>query len=466
MIQFPKGFIFGTATAAYQIEGGWNEDGKGLSIWDAFSHRKGRIRDGSTGDVTCDTYHDVQTDIDLMHQMRQDAYRFSISWSRLFPQGRGALNPKGIDYYDRLVDALLEKGIRPFVTLYHWDMPQALQISLGGFAHRDTASCFAEYARAAVDKLGDRVKDWITLNEPWEHAMFGHFLGEHAPGIRNPRTYFKVAHHELLGHGLAVQAMRSSRSDLHVGITLSQFPVYPASYDPEFMAQAQQPQAYGKEPVEGGLSRRELDAVEMADLFINRFYLDGVFKGKYPDKLFRRLWPIVPKVRPGDMETIRQPVDFLGVNYYSRIFAACKWYIPFLRTWVDREPRDMRYHHPELGSQGYPDGFRELARRYREEYGNPVVYITENGTVEDALHDTQRIRYLTLYLEALRDAIAEGADIRGYFHWSLLDNFEWSAGLACRMGLIHVDHKTGRRTLRDSAYWYRDLIAGQESRNG
>ena len=445
MIQFPKGFVFGTATAAYQIEGGWNEDGKGLSIWDVFSHRKGCIHDGTNGDVACNTYHDFQTDIDLMREMKQDAYRFSISWSRLYPEGSGTMNPKGLDYYDRLVDALLEKGIRPFITLYHWDMPQALQVSLGGFAHRDTASYFAAYARTVVDKLGDRVKDWITLNEPWEHAMFGHFLGEHAPGIRNPRTYFKVAHHELLGHGLAVQAMRSRRRDLNIGITLSQFPVYPAAFEPV---------------------KKDLDSARMADLFINRFYLDGVFKGEYPQELFKRLWPIVPKIFPGDMETIRQPIDFLGVNYYSRIFAAYKWYIPFLHAWVDREPRDARYHHPELGSQGYPQGFGELAHRYREEYGNPVVYITENGTVDAELHDKQRIRYTELYLDALREAISEGADIRGYFHWSLLDNFEWSSGLACRMGLIHVDHNTGRRTLRDSALWYRDLIAGQESRKG
>ena len=443
MIQFPKDFVFGTATAAYQIEGGWHEDGKGLSIWDVFSHTKGKIRDGTNGDVTCDTYHDFQTDIDLMKAMHQDAYRFSISWSRVFPEGRGAVNPKGLDYYERLVDALLEKGIRPFITLYHWDMPQALQTSLGGFAHRDTASYFAKYAQVVVGKLGDRAKDWITLNEPWEHAMFGHFLGEHAPGIRNPKTYFKVAHHELLGHGLAVQAMRGMRKDLNIGITLSQFPVYPSAFEP---------------------TERERDAAEMADMFINRFYLDGIFKGAYPDKLFKRLWPIIPKVLPGDMEAIRQPIDFLGVNYYSRIFATDKWFIPFLHAWVDREPTDVRYHHPELGPQGYPQGFKELARRYREEYGNPVVFITENGTVDAALHDTYRIRYTELYLEALREAIAEGADIRGYFHWSLLDNFEWSSGFSCRMGLVQVDHETGQRTLRDSARWYGDLIAGQAMR--
>jgi beta-glucosidase len=448
--QFNKDFLFGAATAAYQIEGGWNEDGKGLSIWDVFSHTKGKIRDGSTGDTACDTYHDFQTDIGLMHQLGLDAYRFSVSWSRVLPEGRGAVNQKGIDYYNRLVDALLEKGIRPFITLYHWDMPYALYKSHQGFASRDTAQYFADYARLVTKALGDRVNDWITLNEPWEHAMLGHFLGEHAPGVKNPRTYFKVAHHELLGHGLALKAMRGEREGLNIGITLSQFPVYPASFEP---------------------TKDELDSVEMADLFINRFYLDGVFRGKYPEKLIRRLWPIVPKVMPGDMEAISQKVDFLGVNYYSRIFAARKWFIPFLKTWVDRAPRDRRYDHPTLGPGAFPQGFLELSRRYREEYGNPPVYITENGTVLSGslnesrrTDDRYRVQYMDHYLTALKAAIDEGSDIRGYFHWSLIDNFEWNSGLSCPMGLIRVDHDTQKRTVRESGYWYRDLILGQESR--
>lgn len=260
--QFGKDFLFGTATAAYQIEGGWNEDGKGLSIWDVFSHTKGKIRDGSTGDVACDTYHNFQTDIDLMSGLKMDAYRFSISWSRVLPEGRGAVNQKGLDYYNRLVDALLKKGIRPFVTLFHWDTPYALFQKYRGFAGRETAKYFADYTKLAAERLGDRVKDWITLNEPWEHAMFGHFLGEHAPGIKSPWTYFKVAHHELLGHGLAVQAMRGVRSDLNIGVTLSQFPVYPAHFEP---------------------NEKDMDSVEMADMFVNRFYLDGIFRGRYPE---------------------------------------------------------------------------------------------------------------------------------------------------------------------------------------
>lgn len=448
--QFAKDFLLGTATAAYQIEGGWNADGKGLSTWDVFSHTKGKIRDHSTGDIACGTYHDFQTDIDLMSSLKMDAYRFSISWSRVLPQGHGQVNAKGLDYYRRLVDALLEKGIRPFVTLFHWDMPYALFEKYRGFAGRDTAQYFADYAKLVTETLGDRVKDWITLNEPWEHAMLGHFLGEHAPGIKNPWTYFKVAHHELLGHGLAVQAMRSARSDLNIGVTLSQFPIYPASFEP---------------------TEKELDSVEMADQFINRFYLDGVFKGSYPEELFKRLWPVVPAIKPGDMKTIRQPVDFLGVNYYSRLFAARKWYIPFLKTWIDRMPSDKRYEHPALGPGAYPEGFIELARRYRDEYGNPVVYITENGTAGDGgpeeqtrTNDAPRIQYLAYYLRALEQAISEGSDIRGYFYWTLIDNFEWNSGYTCPMGVIRVDHDTLKRTVRDSGYWYRDLIENQISR--
>ncbi len=448
--QFEKDFLFGSATAAYQIEGGWNEDGKGLSIWDVFSHRKGKIRDGSTGDTACDTYHDFQTDIGLMASLKMDAYRYSIGWSRVLPEGRGTVNQKGLDYYSRLTDALLQNGIRPFITLYHWDMPYALFQKYKGFAGRETANYFADYSSLVVKTLSDRVKDWITLNEPWEHAMLGHFLGEHAPGIKSPWTYFKVAHHELLGHGLAVKAMRSIRSDLNIGITLSQFPIYPVGFEP---------------------TKKELDSVEIADQFINRFYLDGVFKGHYPEKLFKRLWPILPKVHSGDMETIRQPVDFLGVNYYTRLFAARKWYIPFLKTWIDRMPTDRRYDHPVLGSGAYPDGFKELARRYREEYGNPTVYITENGTAGSGsleenrrTEDAYRVQYLTHYMQSLKEAIDEGSDIRGYFHWSLIDNFEWNSGLSCPMGLIRVDHDTHQRTIRDSGYWFRDMIESQQSR--
>lgn len=438
--QFPKGFLFGTATAAYQIEGGWNADGKGPSTWDVFTHKPGKIKNCDTGDVACNTYCDFRTDLDIMAELELNAYRFSIAWSRVLPQGKGQINSKGLDYYNRLVDALLEKNISPFITLFHWDMPQALFEKYGGFAGRETANYFADYVEIILRSLSDRVKHWITLNEPWEHAFFGHFIGEHAPGISNPWTYFKVAHHELLGHGLAVERIRSVAADAQVGITLSQFPIYPLAETPEHQ-----------------------DAARFADQFMNLFYLDGLYKGKYPEALMNRLWPFRPKILPGDMEIISRPFDFLGVNYYTRQFARRVWYLPFFRSWVDRDP-PPGIRHPQLGPQGYPQGIRELAKRYREEYGNPVIYITENGAasediVEDGrVRDTYRQKYLELYLAELSLAIQEGSDVRGYFVWSLVDNFEWSSGYSCRMGLIHVDHATQKRTIKDSGYWMREMI--------
>ena len=407
----------------------------------------GKIKNNETGDVACNTYHDFQTDINIMARLEMNAYRFSIAWSRVLPEGKGAVNSKGLDYYSRLVDALLEKEITPFITLFHWDMPQALFEDYGGFAGRETAAYFADYVEVVVKSLGDRVKHWITLNEPWEHAFFGYFTGEHAPGVSNPWKYFRVAHHELLAHGLAVERIRELAPDSDVGITLSQFPIYP--YDE---------------------SAKHQDAAHFADLFMNKFYLDGLYKGEYPEALFDRLWPFRPKILPGDMETISQPTDYLGVNYYTRQYARHVWYLPFFRAWVDRDP-PPGVSHPILGSQAYPEGVRELAKRYREEYGNPVIYITENGTgdkdivfEDDRVNDEYRIKYLQLYLTELVKAIEEGSDVRGYFMWTMVDNFEWSSGYSHRMGFVRVDHDTQERTIKDSAYWYRDTIRGQTSK--
>ena len=442
--RFPQGFRLGAATAAYQIEGGWDADGKGLSTWDVFAHKAGKIKNGDTGDVACNTYHDHQTDLNIMADLGMNAYRFSIAWSRVLPEGKGAVNPKGVGYYDRLVDALLEQGITPFVTLFHWDMPQALFQRYGGFVRRETASHFADYVQVVVDLLGDRVRHWITLNEPWEHAFFGHFVGEHAPGMRNPWAYFKVAHHELLAHGLAVQRIRALSPDAQVGITLSQFPIYPYAD-----------------------TRGHRDAARFADLFMNRFYLDSLFHGAYPGDLLRRLWPFRPKILPGDMEIISQPTDFLGVNYYTRQFARHVWYLPFFRSWVDRDP-PPGISDPVLGPHAYPAGLGELLQRYRDEYGAPVIYITENGTgdqdaiIEDGrVRDDHRIRYLELYLAELERAIQDGSDVRGYFMWTMVDNFEWTSGFSHRMGFVRVDHDTQARTIKDSAYWYRDMIQSQ-----
>ena len=438
---FPKNFYFGSATSAYQIEGGWDSDGKGPSTWDIFVRKPGKIKNGDTGNVACNTYNDFQTDIDIMSELEMNAYRFSVAWSRVIPQGKGAINPKGLDYYNRLVDALLVKRIRPFITLFHWDMPQALFEQCRGFAGRETASYFADYVEVVVRSLGDRVKHWITLNEPWEHAFFGYFVGEHAPGVTNPWEYFRVAHHELLGHGMAVERIRGIASDSEIGITLSQFPIYPYAN-----------------------TTKHEGAAWFADLFMNRFYLDGIFKGEYPEALFQRLWPFRPKIRSGDMDKISISTDFLGVNYYTRQYARYIWYLPFFKAWVDRDP-PPGISHPELGPQAYPEGMSELLKRYRDEYGSPVIYITENGTVDQDISidgsrvkDEHRIKYLKYYLFELEKAIAKGSDVRGYFHWSLVDNFEWSSGYDCRMGLVHVNHENQERTIKDSAYWYCNMI--------
>jgi beta-glucosidase len=323
-------------------------------------------------------------------------------------------------------------------------MPQALFEKYGGFAGRETASYFADYVEVVVKSLGDRVKHWITLNEPWEHAFFGYFGGEHAPGVHNPWTYFKVAHHELLGHGFAVERIRELVPTAEVGITLSQFPIYPYRD-----------------------TDQHRDAAHFADQFMNSFYLDGIYKGQYPEDLFKRLWPFRPKIQPGDMEIMSVKIDFLGVNYYTRQYARYLWYLPFLRAWVDRDP-PPGIAHPVLGSQAYPEGIGELLKRYREEYGAPVVYITENGTgdhnvvIEDGrVKDQHRIQYLQYYLAELEKAIKEGSDVRGYFMWTLVDNFEWNGGYTHRMGFVRVDHDTQARTVKESAYWYRDLIRNQ-----
>lgn len=443
--QFPEGFFFGTATAAFQVEGSPAADGKGASIWDTFTHTPGKISRGENADVACDTYRHPERDIALMADLGLNAYRFSVAWSRILPAGYGQVNSKGLDYYNRMVDVLLERKITPFITLFHWDTPQALQDQCGGFAGRDMVNYFADYAEIMVRALGDRVKYWITINEPWEYAFFGHFMGEHAPGVHSPWAYFQVAHHELLSHGMAVKRIRSIAPELKVGITLSQFPIYPYSDTP-----------------------LNQEAAEFADLFMNRFYLDGLFKGQYPEALLKRLWLFRPRVKPSDMEIISNPINFLGVNYYTRQYARHVWYLPFFRAWVDRDP-PPGICHPELGPQAFPEGLRELTKRYREEYGNPVVYITENGiAAEDRVennqvHDPIRQRFIELYLIELAQAIVEGSDVRGYFIWSLLDNFEWNSGYSQRFGLVYVDQRTQQRIIKDSGRWVAELVKQQNA---
>jgi beta-glucosidase len=451
---FPTDFLFGTATSAYQIEGGWDADGKGPSIWDAFTQGRGKIAGNDNGDVACNTYHDPQTDIDIMRQLGMEAYRFSISWPRVLPEGRGAVNEPGLDYYDRLVDSLLEANITPFVTLFHWDLPLALERDLGGFGNRDTAFLFADYAALIAARLGDRVKHWITLNEPWVHATLGHLRGLHAPGHLNPWTYLRVIHHQLLGHGLATQRIQSEHPDAAVGLSLNLAPVYSATDRPQDHA-----------------------ATQLADQFINQLYLDAVFKGQYPQPIWGKLRLFQPPIQAGDMEIISQPIDFLGINYYTRVVMKHAWYIPVFNA----RPADLAIFglkerfggssgpgYSQMGWEVYPAGLFELLFRIKQDYGNPPIYITENGAafpdvVEDGrVHDVRRQAFLEQHLAALVGAMRAGVDVRGYFAWSLLDNFEWAYGYDKRFGIVHVDFETQQRTIKDSAYWYRDLIRSRQ----
>ncbi|HTX90406.1 MAG TPA: GH1 family beta-glucosidase [Anaerolineales bacterium] len=448
--QFPKGFLFGTASAAFQIEGSPAADGKGPSIWDTFTSAPGRIKGGDTAVTACDTYLHPEGDVQRMAELGLNAYRFSVAWSRVMPEGRGPVNQKGLDYYRRLVDTLLARGIAPFITLYHWDMPQALEDLCGGFAGRDCASYFADYAGAVVKALGDRAKNWMTLNEPWEHAAFGHLLGSHAPGRHNPWTYFRVAHHELLGHGLALERIHSISPDSRVGLVLSLTPIFPATSRP-----------------------RDVHAAHVADQFFNDFYLDGIFKGRYPDPLWRQARLAHPRIGPEDMKIISRPMDFLGVNYYSREFARSAWYVPFLGTWVDevevhgKEAIVNGRQYTSSGREVYPPAFYDLLMRLKNEYGNPPMYITENGasftdTVENGkVHDPLRVAFLEGYMGEAAHAARDGANLKGYFIWSLTDNFEWSLGYSARFGLVHVNFSTQERVVKDSGYWVKALVENQ-----
>ncbi|WP_374689883.1 GH1 family beta-glucosidase [Promineifilum sp.] len=449
---FPPGFLFGAATSAYQIEGGWDADGKGPSIWDHFARLPGRIQRNHNGDVACNTYFDFATDIDIMRRLGLQAYRFSVAWARVLPLGRGAINEKGLDYYDRLVDALLAAGIKPFVTLFHWDLPLALQREMGGFDSRDCAAIFADYAEIVGRRLGDRVKQWITLNEPWVHATLGHLRGLHAPGRLNPWAYLRVIHHQLLGHGLAAAQLKGVHADAQVGISLNMGPVYPATD-----------------------SEVDRAAAGLGDQFINRIFLDPLFRGQYPEPLWGRLRAFRPPVQPGDMETIAHPLDFVGINYYTRIHVRHAWYVPFVGFW----PNDLpvvagrvapwrKNGYSQMGWEVYPAGLFELLFRMKQEYGNPAVYITENGaafadTVSDdgRVHDPQRQQFLEQHTDMVSAAARAGVNVRGYFAWSLIDNFEWAYGYDKRFGIVYVDFATQRRIIKDSGYWYQSLIQGQ-----
>jgi beta-glucosidase len=444
-MSFRNDFVWGTATASYQIEGAWNEDGKGLSVWDMFSRRKGAVWEGHTGDVACDHYHRYKEDVAIMKDVvGAKAYRFSISWPRVIPDGVGAANEKGLAFYDRLVDELLAKGVTPWVTLFHWDYPLALY-HRGGWFNRESVEWFAEYTRVVVDRLGDRVSHWMTLNEPQCFIGLGHSTGAHAPGDKHNRAQVLLAnHHALMAHGRAVQVIRErAKVKPSIGFAPVGIVRYPADDSPATIEAA----------------RKAMFSIE--DMLWNDvWYSDPVFFGAYPEEGLRLYGDDVPRIHPGDMELMAQPLDFYGVNIYHGAAIA-----PDGKGGFHFPGRGIGYPLTRNDWPVEPQALYWGPRFLYERYKLPIV-ITENGTggldwvhLDGQCHDPQRIDFLHRYLRELKRAAADGVDIRGYFLWSLLDNFEWNEGYRQRFGLVHVDYNTQKRTPKDSAHWYAKVIA-------
>jgi beta-glucosidase len=431
--QFPAHFIWGVATAAYQIEGAAQEGGRGESVWDRFCTQPGAIADGSSGLVACDHYHRMPQDVELMASMGVDNYRFSIAWPRVQPDGQGAWNEEGFAFYDRLLSALEAKGISAHLTLNHWDLPQALQ-DQGGWASRQTCTHFVNYAKEVAKRFGHRLASLVTHNEPWVVAILGHQDGIFAPGLKARSTAFQVAHHLLLSHGMAIQALRASHPDLAMGIVLNLSPIYPASDAPADVAKA-----------------------KLDDGYIVRWYMDPLFKAQYPADVWADLGADAPQVEEGDLALIAQPLDFVGVNYYTRNFSS------------SGNPWDVRANAKrvtDMGWEVFPQGLTELLVRLHQDYAPRALLVTENGsafvdTVTDGqVHDTERLDYLREHIQACAEAINLGVPLTAYFAWSLLDNFEWASGYGKRFGLVHVNYDTQERIVKDSGRWYANFLQG------
>ncbi len=433
MTVFPSDFVWGISTSAYQIEGAPTAGGKGESIWDRFAHKPGSIADGSTGDVATDHFHRYEEDVELLAELGVGAYRLSVSWPRVLPEGRGRLAPKGIEFYDRLLDELVGAGIEPWLCLYHWDLPQALQ-EKGGWTSRDTASYFADYAEVVAERLGDRAKAFFMLNEPNVHALLGHLVGQHAPGLSGLSDYLAAVHHQNLAVGLGAQRLREM-GPWKLGNIVNLQPIEPASDHEDDHA-----------------------AAALADEAYNRSSLDPLLKGTYPA-------PIAPlmdvMIRPGDMETIQQPLDLIGLNHYT-----------VQRIGAGEGPIGLRLAEPlpgsELTAMGWqvaPEALTRQLLELKERYGNPPVVITESGAAFDdpapqrgRVDDRRRVDYLRSYLQATAEAIEQGCDVRGYFLWTLIDNFEWAEGYAKRFGIVHLDHETLKRTPKESFRFYQEVV--------
>ncbi|MFA9402078.1 MAG: GH1 family beta-glucosidase [Anaerolineales bacterium] len=437
--EFLKDFVWGVATASYQIEGAWDADGKGESIWDRFSHTPGKVENGDTGDIACDHYHRWPEDVALMKSLGVRAYRFSLSWPRILPKGRGQINQPGLDFYSGLVDGLLEAGITPYITLYHWDLPQKLQDS-GGWPARSTAESFVEYADFVSRQLGDRVKFWMTLNEPWVSANNGYLEGRHAPGHKDIDEMLSSAHHLLLAHGMSVSSIRNNVVDAQVGIVLNLSPFSPASP-----------------------SEADIIEASIGDGILNRWYLDPLSGRGYPKDVQEHFARSDDYIHTGDMDAIAVPIDFLGVNYYARSIARSDS-IPE----EENAPREVFLNDEitEMGWEVHADGLADILERVHRDYSFPAFYVTENGAAYDdaldenqAVNDLKRIDYLRGHIRACGGAIENGVPLKGYFVWSFLDNFEWAFGYSKRFGIVYVDFYSLERTCKKSAHWYAKVIA-------
>lgn len=442
---FPKNFVWGAATSSYQIEGAWKEDGKGESIWDRFAHTPGKVIDGSNGDIACDHYHLWPEDIALMKNLNIQAYRFSIAWPRILPEGRGSVNQAGLDFYSKLVDGLLAADIVPYVTLYHWELPQALQ-DQGGWPARLSAQAFAEYADVVSRSLGDRVQKWMTHNEPWCASMLSYQVGEHAPGWQDWTAALRASHHVLLSHGWAVPAIRRNSPDAEVGIVLNFTPAEPASASPA-----------------------DFQAARNFDGYFNRWFLDPVYGRHYPADMVADyaaagyLPDGLDFVEPGDMEAIAVKTDFLSVNYYTRAVLRDEGAEDNLPQTVFTAPQS---EWTEMDWEVYPEGLYKLLNRLHFEYQVPKLYVTENGCaysdgpdVQGRVPDTRRLNYLRDHFAAAYGAMQNGVPLEGYFVWSLMDNFEWAKGYTQRFGMVWVDYETQQRIPKESALWYKGVIA-------
>jgi beta-glucosidase len=430
---FPAGFLWGTATASFQIEGAIREDGRGESIWDRFAATAGNILTGESGEPACDSYHRYADDIAIMRDLGLTAYRFSTAWPRIIPDGSRAVNPAGLDYYDRVVDALLEAGIAPFVTLYHWDLPQALQ-DRGGWAERATVDAFVRYVDVTVSRLGDRVKQWMTHNEPWVVAFVGHEEGRHAPGVRDRVVALRVAHNVLLSHGASLPVIRQRCPDAQVGIVLNFTPGYPATD-----------------------SEADHAATRLHNARVNRWFLDPITGRGYPQEARDFYGSLVPHVMPRDLEMIAAPLDFLGVNYYTRAVCHDPAGGEGGRILNRRDPAHVTARDWEI----FPQGLSDLLTWLHRDYGWPRLYVTENGAAYDDViapdghvHDPARIDYLRRHLTAVLRTIEAGVPVQGYFCWTLMDNFEWALGTSSRFGLAYTDFATQRRISKDSGAWF------------